>query len=94
MPTARLLGSKLRALAGGVEVPVEGDTIGAALRDLVAGADARVGEMLFEGDALSRDARILKNGQNVLRLSGLETPLVERDVLTVYFFGARSVPGG
>ena len=94
MPLARLLGGRLRRLAGGTEIPLDGETVGEVLRALVAQAGPTMDSLLFYEGALSRDARILKNGRNVALLDGLETPLGASDTLTVYFFGSRSFPGG
>ena len=94
VPTARFLGTRLRALAGGSEVPLEGESVGELLQALVTKAGPTMDALLFSEGTLARDARILKNGRNVALLDGLETALDERDTVTVYFFGNRSYPGG
>ncbi len=94
MPTARFLGGPLRKLAGGTEVPLEGGSVRELLRALLTQAGPGMEALLFADGALSRDARILKNGRNVALLDGLETELEEHDTVTVYLFGSRSFPGG
>lgn len=94
MPTLRLLGGRLRELAGGTELSVGGETVGEALNALVSKADPGLDSLLFVDGALSRDARILKNGRNIGLLDGLATPLETTDTVTVYFFGSRAYPGG
>jgi molybdopterin converting factor small subunit len=96
MPTARLLGPGLRRLVGGAEFELPGETVGALLGALAERGGETLRRQLFTDDAqhLNRDARILVNGRNAALLDGLATPLGERDTVTVYFFGARSFPGG
>ena len=94
MPTARVLGGRLRELAGGAEVSLAGSSVGELLRALVKKTGPTMEALLFADGALSRDARILKNGRNVALLDGLETEIEENDTVTVYFFGHRSFPGG
>ena len=94
MATARVLGGRLRKLAGGAELSLEGSSVGELLRALATKAGPTMEALLFANGALSRDARILKNGSNVALLDGLETEIEEHDTVTVYFFGQRSFPGG
>ena len=93
MPTARFLGGHLRKLAGGTELTLAGKTVGEILDALVSKAGPSMGSLLFVEGALSRDARILKNGRNIGLLDGLATPLETNDTVTVYFFGSRAYPG-
>ncbi len=94
MPTARLLGTALRRLVGGAELSLEGATVAEVLRALCGRGGAELEAALLEGPALGRDARVLLNGRSVTDLEGLETPVGPDDTVTVYFFGARSLPGG
>ena len=54
----------------------------------------RLAEGVASGPLLDRDLRLLVNGRNALFLEGLDTPLGERDVVTVHFAGSRAFPGG
>ena len=96
LPITKLLGPGLRRLLGAAELELPGETVGALLHELAERGGDKLRQQLFPGDDedLSQDARILVNGRNAALLEGLATPLSARDTVTVYFFGARSFPGG
>jgi molybdopterin converting factor small subunit len=79
---------------GGTELSLEGGTVDQLLAALIATAGPAMEHLLFVDGALSRDARVLKNGRNIGLLEGLATSLEPNDTVTVYFFGSRAYPGG
>jgi molybdopterin converting factor small subunit len=96
MAQARLLGPGLRRLVGASSLEVEGGTVREVLRELVARCGPELQQLLYDstGSELQRDARVLVNGRSVALLDGIETSVGARDAVTLYFFGARSFPGG
>lgn len=58
----------------------EGTTVGDVLTDLTEEYDVD----LFEGDDLRPQLSIMKNGKDVVHLDGLDTPLDDGDVLSVF----------
>ena len=70
----------LRAQANGERaIEVDGSTIGAAVRSLVGRHPALAGQLLTPDGELHRFVNVYLNGQDVRYLSGLETPVGDRD---------------
>jgi len=79
MSTVRLP-AVLRAQANGERaIEVEGSTIGAAVQSLVGRHPALTEQLLTADGELHRFVNVYLNGQDVRYLSGLETPVGERD---------------
>jgi molybdopterin converting factor small subunit len=79
MSTVRLP-SVLRAQADGQRaIEVEGATIGDAVQALVGQHPALATQLLTPEGELHRFVNVYLNGQDVRYLSGLETPVGERD---------------
>jgi len=79
MSTVRLP-AVLRAQANGERaIEVDGATIGAAVRSLVGRHPALTEQLLTPDGKLHRFVNVYLNGQDVRYLSGLETPVGERD---------------
>ena len=79
MSTVRLP-AVLRAQANGERaIEVEGSTIGAAVQSLVGRHPALTEQLLTADGELHRFVNIYLNGQDVRYLSGLETPVGDRD---------------
>ena len=79
MSTVRLP-AVLRAQANGERaIEVEGSTIGAAVQSLVGRHPALTEQLLTADGELHRFVNIYLNGQDVRYLSGLETPVSDRD---------------
>jgi molybdopterin synthase sulfur carrier subunit len=83
MPLAKIP-PVLRSSTGGErEVPVDGATVGEALRSL-AGKHPDTERQLFgEGGELNRYVNVYKNDEDVRVLEGLETPIAESDTLMI-----------
>ena len=70
----------LRAQANGERaIEVHGSTIGAAVRSLVGRHPGLADQLLTPEGELHRFVNVYLNGQDVRYLSGLETPVGERD---------------
>ena len=83
MPTARIPPVLRGSTGGEKEVPVDGSTVGEALRAL-AGKHPDTERQLFGEDGeLNRYVNVYKNDEDVRVLEGLETPLGERDTLMI-----------
>lgn len=93
MPEVRVLGG-LRRHTGAASFRVEAATVREALDATAARAGEPMSTMLFEGDEIHEDLRVLVNGRSVVFLEGLDTPLAEDDTVTVHLAGARGAPGG
>ena len=79
MSTVRLP-AVLRAQANGERaIEVEGSTIGAAVQSLVGRHPGLTEQLLTADGELHRFVNIYINGQDVRYLSGLETPVSDRD---------------
>ena len=79
MSTVRLP-AVLRAQANGERaIEVEGSTIGAAVQSLVGRHPALTEQLLTADGELHRFVNVCLNGQDVRYLSGLETPVGDRD---------------
>jgi len=79
MSTVRLP-AVLRAQANGERaIEVDGSTIGAAVRSLVGRHPGLAEQLLTPDGELHRFVNVYLNGQDVRYLSGLETPVGERD---------------
>ena len=79
MSTVRLP-AVLRAQANGERaIEVDGATIGAAVRSLVGRHPALTEQLLTPDGELHRFVNVYLNGQDVRYLSGLETPVGDRD---------------
>ena len=74
------LPSVLRAQANGEKsIEVEGSTIGDAVQSLVGRHPALAGQLLTPEGELHRFVNVYLNGQDVRYLSGLQTPVGDRD---------------
>ena len=74
------LPSVLRAQANGERaIEVDGSTIGAAVHSLVGRHPGLADQLLTPDGELHRFVNVYLNGQDVRYLSGLETPVGERD---------------
>jgi MoaD family protein len=74
------LPSPLRQTVGGArEVEVTGGTVGEVVRGLVEQHPALRTQLLTEDGQLNRFVNVYLNGQDVRYLSGLDTPVGERD---------------
>jgi molybdopterin synthase sulfur carrier subunit len=74
------LPSPLRQTVGGArEVEVAGGTIGEVVRGLVDQHPGLRTQLLTEDGQLNRFVNVYLNGQDVRYLSGLDTPVGERD---------------
>lgn len=81
----------LRPYTGGLkEVEVEGDTVGAALRDLVRRCPAVQPHLFDEGGGLRPFVNLFVNEQDVRALEGEATPLQPDDRLII----VPSIAGG
>jgi MoaD family protein len=70
----------LRPTAGGArEVEVSGATVGEVVRALVERHPGLRQQLLSDDGELNRFVNVYLNGQDVRYLSGLETPVGERD---------------
>ena len=79
MSTVRLP-AVLRAQANGERaIEVEGSTIGAAVQSLVGRHPALTEQLLTADGEPHRFVNVYLNGQDVRYLSGLETPVGDRD---------------
>ena len=84
--------------AKSLELP--GRTLGEVLDALVDRGGSPFADRVYADAAaphsreLDRDLRLLVNGRNALFLDGLDTTLVDADVVTVHFAGSRAFPGG
>jgi molybdopterin synthase sulfur carrier subunit len=83
--------SPLRDLtAGADEVAVRGDSVGAALRGLLARYPGLRRHMRAEDGALREHVNVFLNADDIRHLDGEATPVREGDVLTV----VPSIAGG
>ncbi len=81
----------LRPYTGGLkEIEVEGDTVGAALRDLARRCPAVRPHLFDEGGRLRPYVNLFINGQDIRSLEGEATPLVGGDRLMIL----PSIAGG
>ena len=76
------------------EIPKLQYELQAALDAAAARGGEPMSALLFEGDEMHEDLRVLVNGRSILFLQGLDTALTEHDTVTVHFAGARGYPGG
>lgn len=83
MPTVRIP-TQLRTLTGGQgEITVEGSTVGEVLKALDA-AHPGIAERLFdENGALRRFVNVFVADDDVRFREGLETPVAEKDTLSI-----------
>ena len=90
MPVAKIPPVLRSSTGGEKEVPVDGATVGDALRSL-AGKHPDTERQLFgEGGELNRYVNVYKNDEDVRVLEGLDTPLAESDTLMIL----PAMPGG
>ena len=83
MPTAKIPPVLRSATGGEKEVPVDGATVGDALRSL-AGKHPDTERQLFgEGGELNRYVNIYLNDEDVRVLQGLDTPVKDADTLVI-----------
>ena len=83
MPTAKIPPVLRSSTGGAKEVPVDGSTVGEALRSL-AGKHPDTERQLFGGEGeLNRYVNVYKNDEDVRVLEGLETPIAESDTLMI-----------
>ena len=87
MPVLKVLGG-LRRFA-----PPKTSVQGATVSELLLAGPLPT-DVLFPGGELNRDIEVLVNGRNIAFLSGLATPLMPDDHVTVFLHGARGYPGG
>ena len=83
MPTAKIP-PVLRASTGGEkEVPVEGATVGDALRALAQKHPDTQRQLFSEDGALNRYVNVYLNDEDVRVLDGLDTPASDADTLVI-----------
>ncbi|GIW89283.1 MAG: molybdopterin synthase sulfur carrier subunit [Isosphaeraceae bacterium] len=82
MPTVQIP-TPLRPHAGGLDVvEAEGATVGAVLEAVVSKHPA-LRERLFEGGELRRFVNVYVNNEDIRFLEDLETPVGERDEISI-----------
>ena len=79
MSTVRLPSVLRQHAAGERAIEVDGSTIGDAVRALVGRQPALAEQLLNPEGELHRFVNVYLNGQDVRYLSGLETPVGDRD---------------
>ncbi len=90
MPVLRVP-TPLRAYtAGNTEVTVHGDTVGAAMHDLITSYPALKPHLYNGDDALRPFVNLFLGENNIKDLQGLDTPLAETDKLLLI----PSIAGG
>ena len=83
MPTAKIPPVLRSSTGGEKEVPVEGATVGQALRSLAAQHPDTERQLFGEGGELNRYVNVYKNDEDVRVLEGLETEIAESDTLMI-----------
>ena len=74
----------LRASTGGEkEVPVEGESVGDALRSLVSAHPETQSQLFGEDGSLNRYVNVYLNDEDVRVLDGLDTVVAESDTLVI-----------
>jgi molybdopterin converting factor small subunit len=95
----RVLGGSLRRLLGERQLRIEAARVSDLLDLLVERRGPDLARVVFADPAASRptphrDLRVLVNGRHMHLLHGLETELMNDDLVTLHLAGARSFPGG
>ena len=76
--------TQLRTMTGGAgEVEVEGSTVGEALKALDAGHPGFAERLFDEGGQLRRFVNVFLADEDVRFLDGLDTPVVEGQVVSI-----------
>ena len=81
----------LRGYAGGrAEIPVEGATVGEAMRELTGLYPELRGHLYTDDGTLRNFVNVYLNEEEVRRLAGERTPVAEADTITI----VPSIAGG
>jgi len=83
MPTAKIPPVLRSSTGGEKEVPVEGGTVGDALRALAAQHPDTERQLFGEGGELNRYVNVYLNDEDVRVLDGLDTPVGDSDTLVI-----------
>ncbi|HWH44609.1 MAG TPA: ubiquitin-like small modifier protein 1 [Thermoleophilaceae bacterium] len=83
MPTAKIPPVLRPSTGGEKEVPVEGATVGDALRSLAERHPDTERQLFAEDGALNRYVNVYLNDEDVRVLDGLDTPAGESDTLVI-----------
>ena len=83
MPVAKIPPVLRPSTGGEKEVPVDGATVGDALRSLAAKHPETERQLFAEDGALNRYVNVYLNNEDVRVLDGLETPAAEKDTLVI-----------
>ena len=83
MPTAKIPPVLRSSTGGEKEVPVEGGTVGDALRALAAQHPDTERQLFGEGGELNRYVNVYLNDEDVRVLDGLDTPVGQSDTLVI-----------
>jgi len=90
MPTLRVPALLTYYLDQHSQLPLTGDTVAAALRDLTTRHPAIAPHLFDSAGNLRRHINLFVNAENIRSLNGLQTPLGENDILKI----VPSVIGG
>ncbi len=83
MPTAKIPPVLRPSTGGEKEVPVEGATVGDALRALAEKHPDTQRQLFSEDGALNRYVNVYLNDEDVRVLDGLDTPASDADTLVI-----------
>jgi molybdopterin converting factor small subunit len=83
MPVAKIPPVLRGSTGGEKEVPVEGATVGDALRSLASKHPDTEKQLFGEGGELNRYVNVYLNDEDVRVLDGLDTPAGESDTLVI-----------
>ena len=83
MPTAKIPPVLRPSTGGAKEVPVEGATVGDALRSLAEKHPDTQRQLFSEDGALNRYVNVYLNDEDVRVLDGLDTPASDADTLVI-----------
>lgn len=83
MPTLRVPALMKYYLDQHSELPLTGNTVAAALRDLTERHPAIAPQLFDRAGNLRRHINLFINAENIRNLKGLETPLGENDILKI-----------
>jgi len=83
MPTAKIPPVLRPSTGGEKEVPVEGATVGDALRSLAEKHPDTQRQLFSEDGALNRYVNVYLNDEDVRVLDGLDTPASDADTLVI-----------